>query len=496
MKNRQLGLKFTRLIFLLLLTPLILNAQQRITIERALEIAEESNPQMMTQKLRLERSQLLLDAQRASLKSQFSLTMNPLSYSRSRSFDNRLSQWYTNERLNSQGTFRVVQPILFTDGEISLVNTFGWQDNKSTATGLDNRNRAFTNDLYIRLSQPLFTYKRRQMELKQLEFDYENAGITYAIQRLTTEQNITRQFYNVYMAQENLAISRSELESSQMNYDIIKGKVDADMLAQAELYQAEINLTTAQSSVEQGIVTLENAKDQLKQTLGIPLSEEIIIDAEIIVDPVSIDVEEAISYGLSSRLEIRQREIAISQQELQMITVKAQNEFSGNVNMSVGIIGDDERFGNMYQNPTSNPSIQISFNIPIFDWGAKRARVRAQQTQQTITKLDYDNQKIDIELDIRQAWRALENYRAQIVIAEKRVVTAQLTYDINNVRYRNGEITGLQNSQYQTQLSSNKSAHLQSQINYKIQLLNMKILSLYDFDKKIPLVPVRELPKD
>ena len=65
--------------------------------------------------------------------------------------------------------------------------------------------------LYLQLSQPIFTYNKRKMELKQIEYDYENANISYALQRLNTEKDITNQFYNVYMAQSQLAITREEL---------------------------------------------------------------------------------------------------------------------------------------------------------------------------------------------------------------------------------------------------------------------------------------------
>ena len=33
-----------------------------------------------------------------------------LDYNKNRRFDNRLSQWYTNETLNSSGTFQIAQP--------------------------------------------------------------------------------------------------------------------------------------------------------------------------------------------------------------------------------------------------------------------------------------------------------------------------------------------------------------------------------------------------
>ena len=183
-------------------------SQQSVTIEQALDIAEEHNPTLINSKLNLERYQLQLVAQRASLKSRFSLNLDPIDYTKTRRFDNRLSQWYTNESLTSSGTFRVTQPILWTDGELSLINRFGWQNNTSVVEGHENRNKAFSNNLYLQFTQPVFTYNRRKMELKQIEFDYENAGIDYALQRLNTERDITNRFYTVYMAQSNLEIRK------------------------------------------------------------------------------------------------------------------------------------------------------------------------------------------------------------------------------------------------------------------------------------------------
>ena len=467
-------------------------AQAPLTIEQALDIAEEKNPDLKAAKLSLERYQYTLVAQQASLKSRFSLDLDPINYSRSRRFDNRLSQWYTNETLNTSGTFMVSQPILLTDGEISLINTFGWQDNQSTVEGIDNKNRAFTNDLYLRFNQPIFTYNRRKMELQQIEFDYENAGIRYALQRLNTERSITNQFYSVFMAQSNLAISKEELENTEQSFDIIRNKVEADLSAREELYQAELNLANAQSAVEERRVALENAKDQLKQTLGMALDDEIEVAVEIEVSPVAVDLVQAVQSGLSTRMELRQREIDIELAELQMIQTKSLNEFRGDISLSVGIIGDHERFSNMYDNPTQNPRVSVSLAIPIFDWGEKKARVRAQRVAQSLVKLEQENLRVDIELEVRQTWRRLENLRSQIDIAEKSVRNAQLTYDINLTRYREGDLTGMEISQFQTQLSNRRIAYSQALINYKIELLNLKILTLYDFEKDMPIVPIRE----
>ena len=82
--------------------PLFSHGQLSLTIEKALDIAEENSPTLRRSHMNLDRYQETLIAQRASLKSKFSLNLNPLDYSKNRSFDNRLSQWYTNEKTQYQ----------------------------------------------------------------------------------------------------------------------------------------------------------------------------------------------------------------------------------------------------------------------------------------------------------------------------------------------------------------------------------------------------------
>lgn len=467
------------------------SAQTVLTIDKALDIAETSSPELRTSLYNLERSEFLLLAQKASLKSQFSLSLNPVGYSQTRSFDQRVSQWYTNRSFNTAGTFRVDQPVIWTGGTVSLVNTFGWQNNESETSGGTNTNKAFSNRLYLQLDQPIFTYNAKKMELEELEYDYENMYISYALQRLNMERQITSQFYSVYTAQNNLQISRDELKDAEKNYQIIKDKVDEDLIAREELFQAELNLASARSTVNSRVISLENSKDNLKKTLGMALDEDIVTIAQIdSVKMVDIDVNKAVENALNTRLELRQREIQTELLEFQMIRTKAQNEFKGSINASLGIMGDNEKFGNIYQNPTNNPSVQVSFNVPIFDWGEKKNRIKAQETSIALNQLNAEEEIKDIQINIRQTCRNLDNLVEQIEIARQSVENAQHTYELNAEKYRNGTITGMEMSQFQNQLSSKKMSYAQSLIDYKVELLNLKILTLYNFETKTAVTPI------
>ena len=466
------------------------SAQIVMTMEQALEYSAEHNPDLINSRLSMERYEQNLIAQKASLKSRFSLNLEPFSYSQSRQFDSRFSDWYTNRSLSSSGTFSISQPIIWTDATLSLNNSLSWQNNESTVGGNTNTNRAFSNRLYLSLNQPIFTYNRTKMNMRQMEMDYENARISYALQRLNVERNITSQFYSLFMSQQNLAISESELENAERNFNIIKDKVEADLTTKDEYYQAELNLAQSRSSLENQRVSLENAKDNFKQSLGIPLEEDIKVVCDIEAEPVVVDFDKALESALTTRLELRQREISREQQDMSMVQVKDNDSFNGNISLSLGIMGDDPSFPDIYDNPTNNPRVAVSFSVPIFDWGARKARIKAAEIGRQMFELSAEEELKSIEMNVRSTCRSLDNLVGQISIAEQSQRNAQLTYDLNEERYRNGELTGLQMNQFQNQLSNSKMSYTQAVINYKVQLLNIKILTLYDFEKNVPVVPI------
>ncbi|MCD6597148.1 MAG: TolC family protein [Bacteroidales bacterium] len=465
------------------------SAQEALTLEKAIEIAGMNSPDLQRSLFSLNRFQETLKAERASLKSQFSLSVNPITYDNSRQFDNRFSEWYTNENIQSGATFRVDQPILWTDGTLSLVNTFGWQKNISDAQGYLDENTAFTNNLYLSLNQPLFTYNRTKLELKTIELDLENANINYALQKLSLEKNVTQFFYNVYLARMSLDIAEEELSNTQKSYEIIKNKVNAGLEAMEELYQAELNLATSESTLQNRQVELDNAKDAFKKFLGMDLYTDIVVLAIIINDSVQVDLEKAVEYGLNSRMELRQREIDIENAQFQLIQTKSINEFKGNVQLSVGVMGDNPTLGKVYDNPTKNPRVALSFNIPLYDWGERKARIKAQEAVIQIQELNLNEERRQIIVDIRLVYRNLLNQESQIGIAKQNEKNAQLTYEINLERYANGDLTGMDLNLYQNQLSTKKMSLAQAFINYKIELLNLKIQTLYDFSINRPVIP-------
>jgi outer membrane protein len=465
----------------------LLPAQEILTLEKALEFAFRNSPSIKEAEYRLQTSGENLKAQQAGLKSQFSITLNPINLSNTKTFSELTSSYNTQSVTRTAASFSIRQPIKWTDGTLSVTDSFNWQESSSSFVG-GNKAGAYNNSLNLKFSQPLFTYNRTQMQIKELELSLENAQLNYAIQKLSIERQVTQQFLNLYYDREGVKIAEDEFKNADEQFKIIESKVKAGIAAQGELYQADLTRLNSQASLENKQILYENAIDTFKVLVGMPLDREIEILTDIRKKLVDVDLQKAIDHGLVSRMELRQRDISIQTALDALIQAGAQNEFKAQVDLSLGLTGVNKAFQNIYGSPNVDQVVAVTVNIPVFDWGQKRHVLAASQAQVDTQKLSLDEQKNQIQLDIRQAFRNLQNQKLQIEIAEKNTKNAQLTYDINLERYKNGDLSSKDMQFYQLQLSTQKLNEVSALINYKLALLDIKIRSLWDFETNISIV--------
>jgi outer membrane protein TolC len=465
----------------------LMSAQTIISLDDALGIAMQNSPQIRQVELTLENRKQLLKAQNAALKSNFSLSVNPYSTSYFRQFDRRTNLWYTSENTSSSADFQIRQPILWTDGVFSVINELQWLEGKSDQS--QAKNEPWSNNLYLRYDQPIFTHNQTKLQLSRLELNLENTMINYVLQKLNLEYSVTNNFFQIYGSKLAYDISREQYANTKTSYEIIKNQVDAGISAKEELYQAEYDLLDSEASVQTNLVNLENALDQFKILIGVPIADSIDIIGDVSHITVDVNLDTAITHALKNRLELRQREIDVQVAYQSLVETMAQNEFRGNISLTYGLQGVNETYDTIYDEPDLNRRASISFEIPLFDWGERKARIKADEANIESSKLSKEEQQDDIIINIRQAYRELRNLVTQIKIATQNIKNAELTYEISLENFKNGDLKAMELSQRQTQLSNAKIQLTNSIINYKLALLNLKILSMYDFVRNEPVIP-------
>ena len=459
----------------------VLAGGEELTLEMALNIAFQNSPAIRQASLQLEVNRRNLWAEQAGLKSQFSLSITPYRTSSSRVFSELTSSYNTQTQTRTSTAFTIRQPIKWTDAELRITDQFNWQEASSSFTG-GVKQSSFSNSLTASLSQPLFTYNRTKMQIKELELSLENAQLAYVIQKLQIERQVTQQFLNLYYSRMSIQISQEEYKNAMESLDIIQDKVDAGISAPEEFYQADITKDNSLASLENKIIQHENSLDAFKILLGLELEDLIDVSADIQKKIVEVDLEKAITHGLENRMELRQMDIEIQRAMHDLIVAGAENEFSASLNLSFGLTGTNPQFSGLYDSPNTDRLIALTLDIPLFDWGQRKHHLAATRAQIETVKISAEEEIKSIKTEIREAYRSLMNQKRQIEIAEKSIKNAELTYAINLERYRNGDLSSKDLQFYQLQLSQQRLSLVQALINNKLALLDLKIRTLWDFE--------------
>ncbi len=461
--------------------------EDTLSFDKAVWLMMHKSPEMVQAQMTLAQSEATYDAAVAAQKISVNLTLSPFSYTN----DLQLSPndfWDTTRNLKSSGQLQVSQPILFTGGTVSLSGDMGWND-LYTSYSRSGENRSFDYHSTISYSQPLLIYNQLKMNLRQQQLTLENNQLTYAMQALAVEASIATDYYGLYQDQMAFQIARETYQSSKQSYDITEIGVETGKQAKSDLYQASVTLTQSESDMKNKEITWQNAAEALKQRLGIPLDTAIYLMIDTNATIVNIDVQKAISNALLERMELRQEAITIENARFALTQAKSGGDVSGNLNVSYGLVGASQTFNTLFNNPAKNMGASLSIQVPIWDFGANRAQVKASSIALRQDELLRDNEKTTIILAVRKEYRSIQNLQQQINLARSTLQFATLTYDVNFEKYKHGGLSAMDLNQYQIQLAQAKSGIVTALANYRIELLNMKVQSLWDFQKNEPAIP-------
>jgi outer membrane protein TolC len=83
--------------------------------------------------------------------------------------------------------------------------------------------------------------------------------------------------------------------------------------------------------------------------------------------------------------------------------------------------------------------------MPVLDWGRGRERVNQARVGLEEKQLYLEDLKKTIRREVEEVIRNVRESRAQIEIHEKTLELARRSYDINRMRFENGDISSQEN---------------------------------------------------
>lgn len=386
--------------------------------------------------------------------------------------------------------------VLPTGGNLALTSKMYWENYRTTLSQQDNeeleRNQVYSR-VALTFSQPVFTANTLKENMKVAALEYEKSRCYFTRVQMDIIYNVTQSFYRVYeLAYEN-RVNQERLKNSREAYRITKLKQETGNLPEGENLIAEIAVAQDEARVMESEGNLEAAKDEFKLLIGLPLNEEIDLEADMEFETFLIDLPTAIDEALRNRMEIQESNLDIELQEIEIKRAKREREFKGRISAYYDFTGLSTRdggslrqlvgssFRNMTERP-SNRSIEFTLSYPIADWGRAKNLVRSRQVRMKQRQLDLDNTKRSIEKEIREIVRNVYEAEKRYRINQRNREAVQKSYRISQLRFENGDLTSQELFIEQERLSEIQLSYIESYITYRLSVADLNRKTMYDFE--------------
>lgn len=469
-----------------------------LDLQKSIEIAKEKSSSMLSLAEDFKIAEYNLKAATSKLKTHINLNFVSPQYTETvRQFEDSTGiSFYPVKQLNYQGNLVINQP-LPTDGYVYV------------RSGLSNYDDYFTNyrstylNTRLGLVQPLTSfyggYNSIKSTLKQAQLAFERSKKSLKREELNLVYQVSSAFYNLLSVQKGAEIARLDFERQKDAQAIAKNKYEAGLIKEVDALQMDVDLAEAKNNYDLAIVNQNSAMTMFKELIGIQLNDSVSLNSEFKYEVVIVDPEKAVQLAFENRLEIREQEIQI---ELNKLNIKQQK--------SAGMIQSDltayyEKIGISGQNTNSsfsssvnksytdflnrpqNFGIGLNISIPILDFGENKAQVRAAQARLKQNEIRKEEVRRSIEREVRNLVAELNSSLSRLQLLEKNVTVAEKSFEITRQRFSDGDIDSQALALERNRLNTAYNSHLRAYINYQLMLADIMRKTFYDFQNNQPI---------
>ena len=469
-----------------------------LSLEESIEIAKSQSYEIQT----LLQDKLLAEAElkaaTALLRTNVSMNFTLPQYTETirEKEDSTGIYFYPLKTLRGTGNLNVYQP-LPTDGTIYISS--GLQ----SINDYNSDKRLTQFNTRIGLSQPLnsfWGYNAIRSDLKRARLNYERSNKAFKRAELDLIYNVSSAFYTLLLEQKGAEIAQMNLERQTEAYEISKNKYAAGLIREVESLQMEVDLAEAQNSYDMSALALKSSTNRFKRLIGLELDATVMLKSEMTnYSVVNVDPDKAVNMAISNRLEIRDREISIELQQLQINRQKSLGLPQASLEASwekigVSTINISESFSNSLSSSLTNFEkrlphymVGLTLRIPIIDWGRNRNLVRVAEARQRQNYLSKDNEERSIEVEVRNLVASLQTTFSRLKLLERNVSVAERSYSITLQRFTDGDIDSQALALERTRLNSAQKNHLSAFVDYQLYLSDLTRRTFYDFQKDVPI---------
>jgi outer membrane protein TolC len=266
-----------------------------------------------------------------------------------------------------------------------------------------------------------------------------------------------------------LSISKERVRIARINREL-------GSRSKLELLQAQVDFNSDSSALVRQQQQILASEIRLKSLLGDLNHPHIVPDSSIALFPeliYSTLLEKTLNEN--TQLQIAAKQVNLSEYDLKIIRansfpyVRLTSGYNYNFNLyNKGVTRKSHSTGLDYG---------LTVGVPIFDGGNRRREIKNAQIALKNKELARLETQLDVEAKLQEIYSSYSNYLGLITVERQNLKTAHENFETAAIRYRLGELAGIDMREAQNSLQDAEKRLLDVEYNAKIGEISLMMLS-------------------
>jgi outer membrane protein TolC len=335
-----------------------------------------------------------------------------------------------------------------------------------------------TTDLRLLLSQPLL----RGVGPNATFFELTNArravqgqqrSLTLAQQRLAVE--VAAAFYAVIAQRQLLDVARQSLGRTEALLKSSEARLEVGLASKLDVFRAELQAAQARDAMVRSEAALASALERFRALLALPPADPVEPEAAPLPSPADdfAPVQTLIVRALDTRLELAEARDQVS--DARRAASLATQNLLPQLDLNVGVtqLGYGGSFGDAWTAGDRRVEVYLSASYP-FQQASQRATRAVARIQVDARERAVRQTELDVEQQVRQALRDLDQVRKSVELQRQAVEVAVQQRRLAVLRYQRGLGSNFDVVDAESSLVTARSALVQLLTTYAVARLDLK----------------------
>jgi outer membrane protein, multidrug efflux system len=248
---------------------------------------------------------------------------------------------------------------------------------------------------------------------------------------------VSQAWLSYSFANANLKLANQTLKTQLESYNLNKKRFDVGIDSELPVRQAQISVETARNDVANYKTQVAQAQNMLNLLVGETVPANLLPTQRVTRVTNTASIGSGLpSDLLNNRPDVRSAEYKLSAAGANIGAAKARLFPTISLTGSAGTASTD--LNNLFKSGSFVWSVGPSLDIPIFDWGTRRANIKISKTDQEIALSDYEKSIQSAFREVNDALAVRQNIDDRLNAQRRLVDASNATYKLSDARFRAG----------------------------------------------------------